>query len=140
MQTFLPYPSFSASAECLDNQRLGKQRVECMQILKAISTPSYGWQSHPAVQMWRGYEASLKRYSLVICAIWMERGFNDTCFEKIAAMPVPDGPAYPHWRGDDAFHRSHKSNLIRKRPDIYRPLWPNIPDDLPYLWPNGLTQ
>ena len=32
MQTFLPYADFKRSAESLDNKRLGKQRVEAMQI------------------------------------------------------------------------------------------------------------
>lgn len=36
MQTFLPYPSFELSARVLDDKRLGKQRVECLQILKAL--------------------------------------------------------------------------------------------------------
>lgn len=36
MQTFLPYADFSMSAKCLDYRRLGKQRVEAMQILNAI--------------------------------------------------------------------------------------------------------
>lgn len=49
MQTFLPFPSFIESARVLDNKRLCKQRVECLQILKALHDPSYGWQNHPAV-------------------------------------------------------------------------------------------
>ena len=24
---------------------------------------------------------------------------------------------------------------MRKDPDVYRPLFPDVPDDLPYLWP-----
>ena len=36
MQTFLPYKSFKKSAETLDYQRLGKQRVEAMQIINVI--------------------------------------------------------------------------------------------------------
>ena len=36
MQTFLPYPDFAESAKVLDNKRLGKQRVECLQIMKAL--------------------------------------------------------------------------------------------------------
>ena len=32
MQTFLPYPDFWVSAKMLDDKRLGKQRVEAMQI------------------------------------------------------------------------------------------------------------
>ena len=37
MQTFLPYSSFTESAKILDWRRLGKQRVEGMQIINAIS-------------------------------------------------------------------------------------------------------
>ena len=33
MQIFLPYKSFKKSAEVLDYQRLGKQRVEALQII-----------------------------------------------------------------------------------------------------------
>ena len=41
MQTFLPYPSFYFSAKSLDNKRLGKQRVEVLQILKTLSFGPY---------------------------------------------------------------------------------------------------
>ena len=36
MQTFLPHPNFAASAHVLDRQRLGKQRVENLQIMSAL--------------------------------------------------------------------------------------------------------
>lgn len=36
MQTFLPYPDFIKSASVLDKRRLGKQRVETLQIMQAI--------------------------------------------------------------------------------------------------------
>ncbi len=36
MQTFLPYPDFARSAAVLDPARLGKQRVETLQILRAL--------------------------------------------------------------------------------------------------------
>ena len=39
------------------------------------------------------------------------------------------------WLGDPAVHRSHQSALVRKDPDHYRPLFPDVPDDLPYVWP-----
>ena len=42
MQTFLPYPSFDASAKVLDYRRLGKQRVEAYQILNTITGKSAG--------------------------------------------------------------------------------------------------
>ncbi len=54
MQTFLPDPDFTVSAQLLDTRRLGKQRVEALQVLRALTRESYGWKSHPAVLMWGG--------------------------------------------------------------------------------------
>ncbi len=53
MQTFLPYPDFKRSAKVLDYRRLGKQRVEALQILKALQVENYGWRNHPIVKMWK---------------------------------------------------------------------------------------
>jgi hypothetical protein len=36
MQTFLPYPDYKLSASVMDMRRLGKQRVETWQIIKAL--------------------------------------------------------------------------------------------------------
>ena len=55
MQTFLPMPSPADSAHALDRRRLGKQRVETLQILRALCLPDYGWGTHPAVLMWSGH-------------------------------------------------------------------------------------
>jgi len=34
------------------------------------------------------------------------------------------------------FTLSHQSNLLRKDPEFYRPVFgPDVPDDLPYVWP-----
>jgi hypothetical protein len=41
VQTFLPYPDFAASAAALDTL-LGKQRVEALQVLRALTRPGYG--------------------------------------------------------------------------------------------------
>ena len=40
MQTFLPTKNIRTTAKQLDYRRLGKQRVECKQILNALS-PDY---------------------------------------------------------------------------------------------------
>ena len=48
MQTFLPVADFAESARLLDSPRLGKQRVETLQVLRALELPDYGWVSHPA--------------------------------------------------------------------------------------------
>lgn len=139
MQTFLPLPDFAASAATLDRQRLGKQRVEVLQILSALHGESRGWSSHPAVRMWRGYIPSLVTYGLAICTEWRKRGYIDNCGPKIAAY-APDEDCFavhPPWLGDDAFHASHRSNLLRKFPEHYRQFHWTEPHDLPYIWPIG---
>lgn len=137
MQTFIPDPDYHNSAAVLDTKRLGKQRVEVLQILKALTIPDYGWKNHPAVRMWRGYEQRLVDYGLCICSEWVERGYKDTCFSKIFAFRDPDcdEPVTPPPWVTPELCRSHQSNLIRKDPDHYGPLFPDVPDDLPYVWP-----
>ena len=143
MQTFLPFNSFTRSARCLDNKRLGKQRVEVLQILNALETPGAGWSNHPAAKMWNGYRPSLAHYGLIICKVWRdERGFKDTCFEKIHAhyptFSVADiqTAEKPFWFGNEEFHRAHRSNLLRKDPEYYGEWFePDLPNDLEYVWP-----
>lgn len=140
MQTFLPYPNFTESAKVLDRQRLGKQRVEVLQILRALSGETDGWKNHPAVKMWKGYEIPLTMYGLAICNEWVSRGYNDTCAEKIMELKnkyFKDGPVkMPPWMGSE-IHLTHQSNLVRKNPSYYRMFFPNIPDDIEYYWPQG---
>lgn len=145
MQTFLPYPDFRASAEVLDDRRLGKQRVETLQVMRALTLPDYGWQHHPVVAMWRGYRPALMAYQDATCRVWTERGYADTCLDKTLAdlgLVPEDRDAYdrgdfptPPWNDDPAVHRSHRSKLVQKAPEHYRPLFPDVPDDLDYVWP-----
>jgi hypothetical protein len=150
VQTFLPYADFELSARCLDTKRLGKQRVECIQVLRGLTVPGYGWRHHPAVKMWRGYEEALGRYALTCCEVWTELGFDDTCAATIGAdlasagvrsvrsqPELAEAGALPRWLGDEEFHRSHRSSLVRKDADFYRPRFPDVPDDLPYVWPEA---
>lgn len=137
MQTFMPYSGFRAVAESLDMRRLGKQRVETLQILHALSDPDYGWQNHPAVKMWRGYDQALVQYGVTICLEWRSRGYKDTCLGKISAfrntskllVPRPD------WVYNEDVLLSHKSKLIEKLPEHYGPMWPDVQPGLDYVWP-----
>jgi hypothetical protein len=149
MQTFLPVADFADSARLLDSPRLGKQRVETLQILRALELPDYGWANHPAVLMWRGRTPALVAYGLAMVRIWRERGFGDTTESLIGefapqVVGVPQdrlaaAGLLPSWLGDEALHRSHRSNLIAKDPEFYRPRFSQRfgpePDDLPYVWP-----
>lgn len=148
MQTFLPYADFARTAEVLDRTRLGKQRVECIQIVRALTIPTYGWRHHPAALMWRGHLEALGAYSFAIINEWKHRGYVDTCAATISADLVTAGitdvrtqselsaaGALPSWLGNPGFHVAHQSSLVRKDPEHYGPLFPGVPDDLAYVWP-----
>jgi hypothetical protein len=140
MQTFLPYPDYLRSAEVLDRQRLGKQRVEVVQILNALHEITDGWRNHPATRMWRGHEPQLAEYGLAICEEWIGRGYQDTCKPKIEqhlewATSGEFTLTKPLWFGDPAFHLAHQSNLLRKDPKHYGQYFPDVPTDLEYIWP-----
>ncbi|SFI63149.1 MSMEG_6728 family protein [Amycolatopsis sacchari] len=149
MQTFLPYPDFAATARVLDPRRLGKQRVETLQVLRALTVPGYGWRHHPAVKMWWGYEEALTRYGLQMCEVWTSSGREDTCAVKLTEdlrratgltlvrteVSLLEAGEMPPWFGDQDFHRSHQSALVRKDPEHYARWFPDVPDDIPYVWP-----
>lgn len=139
MQTFLPYPWFNKTASVLDYRRLGKQRVETFQLLRALNGETKGWANHPAARMWRGHEALLALYGCMICDEWKRRGYTDNMSPRIAEYfkiyGKPSDSPKPPWLGDENFHRSHQSNLVRKDADFYRTYFPDVPDDLEYVWP-----
>jgi hypothetical protein len=149
MQTFLPFEDFARCAEVLDDRRLGKQRVETLQVLRALHVEGYGWASHPAVLMWRGYAPALVGYGLAVVDEWGARGYADSVRDQIAEFSHPVGPRsqaqlgnageLPPWLGCEALHRSHRSALLGKDPGHYRPRVPPTPDDLPYVWPDPPT-
>lgn len=134
MQTFVPYPDFQQSAATLDRQRLGKQRVETLQLLRAINGETKGWVNHPAAKMWADHVEALVAYGVAICQEWINRGYKDTCKEKILAYSRGNSMQLPPWLGNDKVHASHRSNLLRKDPDYYGQFgWTETPD-LPYVW------
>jgi hypothetical protein len=143
VQTFLPYSDFDRSAAVLDSPRLGKQRVETLQILRALTFPTYGWASHPAKVMWQGYVPALTSYGLAMVHEWTGRGGADSTWSQIAefapeAATTPTSQlAMPSWLGDERVHRSHRSNLVRKDSAFYAPRFPGIQGDLDYFWPGA---
>ena len=142
MQTFLPYKSFVESASCLDYRRLGKQRVECLQLLSALQFPwalertktnNSKWSNHPATKMWKGFEECLALYMNTIILEWEARGYKNNMeyFDNFTHKVYDD----PDWLGNEDFHASHRSNLLRKDPEWYGKFEWIEPNDLPYVWP-----
>lgn len=103
MKTFLPiisptgnpWQTMRLSLECLDNQRLGKQRVESYQIYNVIMGISGGkaWRSSPAVHMCTSHERA-SRTEHPCC--WSEL---TPCFVVPAALVLVSGYGYPQALG-----------------------------------------
>lgn len=136
MQTF---PQFPASAQVLDRQRLGKQRVEAKQILQCLlGEGSTSWASHPAVRMWNGAERALAAYDAAVCREWLGRGYRDTLlpfFLARLARRELGSVRLPWWVGEERFHSAHRASLLAKSPEWYsRFNWSESPE-IAYWWP-----
>lgn len=134
MQTFLPCNTFVQCAKSLDWRRLGKQRVEAMQILVALrdpwaveeyikrrnKQPGNGWMHHSVTRSWAGFELNLRQYLRACILEWIRRGYRNT-------MVIPEFDAkhnkLPKWATPE-FQRSHRQLLYRKAPLAY-PQWSN---------------
>ena len=152
MQTFLPYADFYRSATCLDNKRLGKQRVEVLQIINTLFNPEpKGWRNHPAVLMWKENIPALSLYGIICVNVWLSKSYKDTCREKILLAlnrnlsgtwteetllkMSGESEFYPFWFGWEEFHSSHRSNLLRKDYDFYKQYGWKEDTTIPYYWP-----
>lgn len=149
MQTFAPEGrDLARGFERLDYKRLGKQRVEAWQILNVLrgvdnnGNPKNhkGWVNHPATKMWEGHIGALAHYGMACCLEWRMRGYKDTMLSRFTEVYVMftkygDDATPPKFLDD--IKESHQSNLIRKLPEHYQPFWPNVPDDIPYVWPTA---
>src|SRR3954471_11900003 len=115
MQTFLPYQDFARSAVVLDAPRLGKQRVETLQVLRALELGEYGWRNHPVVRMWRGRTSALVGYGLAVVRAWQGRGHADSTYDLISEFApevehrsqdeLAEQGLLPSWLGDERVHR-----------------------------------
>ena len=144
MQTFLPYPNFKQSASVLDMRRLGKQRIEAIEILKISLGKESRWKHHPAVKMWKGYEHALSHYTRCIIEEWRRRGYNDSLLGKLAVICTDFDllsnveTILPWWLGLDEFHSKHRATLLFKLPAHYSTFgWIENPE-YGYLWPTKI--
>jgi hypothetical protein len=80
--------------------------------------------------MWRNNVPALKMYLNISIEEWVSRGFKNTMdFEDI------DGEVeMPEWWGNQKFHDSHKSNLLKKDVDFYSQYRWNLDPTNPYVW------
>jgi len=65
---------------------------------------------------------------------WMRRGYRNT-LELHRESWDNTVVEVPSWFGNEAFHASHRSNLLRKSYDWYFRWGWRESIDLPYIWP-----
>lgn len=137
MQTFLPLADWREGCFCLDTKRLGKQRVEAMQILDVLVNNKPAWRNHPATVMWRGYERALLEYLKHVCYVWRLYGYRDSVgyrtWGTLEELPL----IIPPWMGDERLHSSHRAALLSKNNKWYGQFgWKEEPR-VEYYWPKG---
>jgi len=151
MQTFITFRSFSRVAAGLDMMRLGKQKEEALQILRALRHEKPVVGNKWAYEMWRGHEEALVLYGLFITHEWRcVRKLRDSTWGQFADlaseygmlraadMVKEDRPplvAYPAWMTETWILRSHRSRLIEKMPHHYVEQFGATPVNMPYIWP-----
>lgn len=87
--------------------------------------------------MWRGHEGCLVRYALSMLDESINRGIKVSRKTQGKLFDFIDLVSYasyrsPAWLGNDQFHLSHQSNLMRKAPEYYKF---EVASDLEYVWP-----
>lgn len=127
MQTFLPFTDFTMSIATLDYRRLGKQRVEALQIINSLSDPNYGYRHHPVKLLWANHVDALKYYCNLCIQEWELRGYNNS----MEYYTLPELIELPIFAME--LYTSHQSNLLRKDYAHYSQYF-NVASDLPYVW------
>ena len=133
MMTFLPYPSFVESADCLDWQyshnRLNNQINEAFvlaQYLLGIRDEKHYRHNPHVLNMWRGYELVLIDYTVCCLLTWerKKKHINQERHEKVISLQsIAINNGYklriPPWLGNEKLHSSHRSALLGKLPEWY---------------------
>ena len=136
MQLYLPYPDFEKSVQCLTTNHLNRVRTNCQLMAKAFLEPSR-WCYHPSFKAWKPYYKAFQYYHDCVVKEWIGRGFNTKAV--LFGAPKPERKDMPWFIGNDRYHSSMRSNLIRLN-FTYKERCEWVEDGKqPYLWPNNNT-
>jgi len=80
--------------------------------------------------MWKGYKKALELYYNTTILEWERRGYKNNM-----QLIVTENIVLPPWFGNELFHASHRSNLLRKDPVYYSQFGWKESLDLEYIWP-----
>jgi len=147
MLVILPYANVTDSLRILCNDDLIDQIRQCEIILQILAEPNTDESKLLVHKMWRGYESAVLWHTIQACQEfdlrapqWQRRTLAVTRRSWLRAQKagwrLP--PLMPRWFGYRLVHMSHQSHLIRHRPDTYARHWPDVPLDMPLLWPQNV--
>jgi len=150
MQTLFPYPEYDESARCLRNLELANQISHTLIILDTLHEVegAGGWARHPAIEMWRGYEAQLCTYGLAMCDEYQSRGFNVLASQErinwhLASIATVDDfeMGKPRWMEDASkflwLQRTHRSFLLGKDKKFYAKYKWDVNPGIPLYFPKA---
>lgn len=131
MHIYLPYPSFSKTAACFPTNFLVTQVYDAHKALLTLGGFDTAQMYHPMIRMWAGWELALSVYHDAMITEYLSRGGSS----EFALLNIKKY-TLPPWLGNERIHKSHQSNLIRKHPQHFRPIFGfDIPINLTYVWP-----
>lgn len=150
MRVFVPYSDIGLSAACLAESDLAIQRNNAMTILETLAGRTRGWQWHPGVSMWIGYEDVLSAFAHAINNEWINANtsanggtgvvpLGQDFDKKLQAMGnrllMTKYTAKPWWWGHDKFHASNRAAMMRHDPDWYKELFADDDPGICDWWP-----
>lgn len=150
MQTWLTRVSWRAASQDLESRQAVLQTIEAYDLFEYLlgySDESKEAPPAPLQRMWQGHEYSLGIYAMTMGERVHKLGIKDEIFFKTHDLfqqwkkdakedgePIPSWVT-PPWARDTDVMRSHRSNLVRRWPRQYSPIFLKTPDNMPYVWP-----
>lgn len=143
MNSFITDYDFYQCGMNLDTRRHGAMVYENIHMLASnlgvndrLVNPKRDVSNHPACKLWKGYEEQHLFYINSLLVSWIHKGYKSTVnkqnYKMLYKVCNPFGENLfktPPWITDELIE-THRSVLIQKKPEYYRPIWPDCPDNL----------
>jgi len=151
LDTWMPYDDPIKTASILDSKRLGAQIFEGIHILASLLrfedylvNPKKSTRQYETTRIWKSYEKDLLYWYLKPMILeWQRRGFNwkgtvnerninriSKFMKKNHYRPITGSPP---WVCKEVCE-SHKSELVRRAPEIYAELFLGVDLSLPFIY------
>lgn len=155
MQTFLPFPSLVDSINTLQGDELDATVLAVTTVLNVLHetlSPEIldAYDGHPEVIKWRGHEPALAELGMTASTrlahldglddLLMERAEQEFALLEWHMRSATSGEytlQMPDWFGNITFHQSEQAKLVRRNPEVYRPLFPTIDMKVAPVWPRA---